>query len=75
MQDPQRNDYKKKIGDTATDTLQLVSRKFVTLNGPTANRPKSSIMGQFYFDTSLAINGKPIFWNGKGWVDATGTFV
>ena len=28
--------------------------------------------GQMFFDTSL---GKPIFWNGTGWVDATGTDV
>lgn len=74
MQDPQRNNYQKKIGDTPTDTLQLISRKFATMNGMTTNRPKSSIMGQFYFDTSLATNGKPLWWNGKGWVDATGTF-
>lgn len=73
--DSPRNFFQKKIGDTPTESLQLVSRKFVTMNGITADRPKSSIMGQSYFDTSLATNGKPVWWNGKGWVDATGTFV
>lgn len=75
MHDSQRNDYQKKIGDTPTDNLQLVNRKFVTMNGTTTNRPTSSITGQFYLDTSLATNGKPIWWNGKGWIDATGSFV
>lgn len=69
------NNYQKKVGDTPTDNLQVVNRKFVTMNGPTINRPKGSILGQFYFDTSLTANGKPIYWNGSGWVDATGTFV
>jgi hypothetical protein len=25
-----------------------------------------------YFDTTLAAAGKPIWWTGSGWVDATG---
>lgn len=60
----------RKITDTPTDALQAVNRKFVTMNGLTATRPTSSILGQFYFDTSI---GKPVWWNGSTWVLATGT--
>ena len=64
----------RKVTDTPTDALQVVNRKFVTQNG--TNRPTSSIMGLQFFDTSLASGrGKPIYWNGTGWVDATGTYV
>jgi len=35
---------------------------------PTANQQ----IGQFYFDTTL---GYPIWWNGKNWVNASGTVV
>lgn len=41
-------------------------------SGITANRTQNSIAGQFYFDTTL---GKPIWYNGTAWVDATGTVV
>jgi len=60
----------KKITDTPTDALSVVNRKFVTLNGTTALRPTSPITGQSYFDTTL---GKPIWWDGVEWVDATGS--
>ena len=36
----------------------------------TANRPTATGVGQIYFDTTL---GRPIWWNGTTWVDATGT--
>lgn len=64
----------RKLTDTPTDNLQAVPRKYVNLNGPTANRPRSSVMAQHYFDTSLG-NGKFITWNGTGWVDALGNYV
>jgi len=64
----------RKLTDNPTDALQVVNRKYVTLNGSAANRPKSSVVGQQYFDTSLG-NGKPVWWNGTGFVDATGTYV
>lgn len=64
----------RKLTDTPTDSLQVVNRAYVTNNGTTANRPKSSVLGQPYFDTSLG-NGKPVWWNGTGFVDATGTYV
>lgn len=64
------------LTDTPTDALQVVNRKYVTLNGASTNRPTSSIIGQQYFDTTLASGrGKTITWNGTGFVDGTGTFV
>lgn len=60
----------RKITDMPKDSLSVVNREFVTLNGATASRPTSSILGQFYFDTSV---GKPVYWNGTTWVDSTGT--
>jgi len=41
--------------------------------GTTANRPVNKLqIGQMYFDTTL---GYPIWWNGKNWVNASGTVV
>ena len=60
----------KQTGDTPTDALQFVNRKYVTLNGITANRPIASVLGQHYFDTTLGI---PVWWNGTAFVDATGS--
>lgn len=62
----------RKVTDTPTDSLQVVNRKYVTLNGATASRPTSSVLGQFYFDTTLGI---PVWWNGTAFVDATGGVV
>lgn len=48
--------------------------------GPTAFRPVDQAaapnpsVGCMYLDTDLAAGaGKPVWWNGSGWVDATGT--
>lgn len=60
----------RKLTDTPTDDLMVVPRKYVTMNGTSANRPTASVVGQFYFDTSL---GKPCWWSGTTFVDATGT--
>ena len=39
-------------------------------SGTTANRPTARLfVGRFYFDTTL---GKPIWYDGTNWVDATG---
>lgn len=44
--------------------------------GTTAARPVPPVNSvSIYFDTTLAAAGKPIFWTGTGWVDATGTAV
>jgi hypothetical protein len=59
----------RKLCDTPTDALSVVNMKFVTLNGQTASRPKTSILGQFFFDTSL---NKPVWLGNSGWVDGVG---
>lgn len=43
-----------------------------TIHTTTANRVISPINGQCMFDSTL---GKPIWWNGSSWVDATGAAV
>lgn len=64
----------RKLTDTPTDANDVVNRKYVTNNGTI--RPTSSVLGQPFLDTSLAAGrGKPIWYNGIGWVDATGTYV
>ena len=62
----------RKVGDAPTDANQLTPRKYVTMNGVSANRPTSSVIGQSYFDTSI---GKPIWWDGTGFKDAAGNYV
>lgn len=64
----------RKLTDTPTDDLQIVPRKYVTNNGTV--RPISSVIGQPFLDMSLASGrGQPIYWNGIGWIDATGSYV
>lgn len=64
----------RKLTDTPTDNLSVVNRNYVTNNGLT--RPTSSVVGQPFLDMNLATgNGKPIYWNGTGWIDATGSYV
>ena len=41
-------------------------------SGTTANRPTPNNVGFIYLDTTL---GKPIWWNGTNWIDATGATV
>ncbi len=43
----------------------------------TVSRPALGVadMGYLYFDTTLNANGKPIWWTGAAWVDATGAAV
>ena len=60
----------RKLTDTPTDNLSVVNRKYVNLNGTTANRPISSITGQRYFDTTI---GRPVYWNGSTFVDGAGS--
>lgn len=60
----------RKLTSVPTDALEIVNRKYVTLNGTVANRPKSSVIGQRYFETSI---GRPIYWNGSAWVDGAGS--
>lgn len=58
------------LTDTPTDNFSVVSRKYVNLNGTTANRPTSSVVGQRYFDTTI---GRPVYWNGNTFVDGAGS--
>ena len=61
----------KVVRDTPLDSFSLTNRKFVTANGTTALRPTSSIVGQFYYDTTI---NRPLWWNGTGWSDAAGGY-
>jgi hypothetical protein len=49
----------------------------IVVTGVTASRPVLTAVdiGVMYFDTTLAINGKPIWWTGSKWVDASGNQV
>lgn len=60
----------KKIADMPTDSLQVVNRKYLTLNGTTTQRPASSVVGQRYLDTTI---GRPIYWSGSAWIDGAGS--
>lgn len=52
------------------------SRVITLRSGASAGRPTTNLYaGQFYFDTSLGSNGKPIWYNGINWVDANGVIV
>ena len=49
----------------------------IPLSGTTAQRPLQSVqaplpIGQYYFDTTI---GRPIYWNGKNWINDAGTVV
>lgn len=74
IRDEVTESFNKRVGDTPNDALQLVSRKYVNLNGVLASRPTSSVAstGQQYFATDL---GKPVFFNGTKWVDSTSSVI
>lgn len=48
---------------------QVAERQAAQSSGTKAARPANPSMGWMYFDTTL---GKPIWWSGAKWVDATG---
>lgn len=62
----------RKLTDTPTDKNQVVPRGYVTRNSTTALRPRTSVLGEFYFDTTV---GKPCWWNGTAYVDAAGNVI
>ena len=62
----------RKLTDTPTDALAVVPRKYVTRSSTTANRPTTSILGEFYFDTTA---GLPVWWNGTNYQDAAGNVI
>lgn len=49
-----------------------ITKKDTTANRPT---PGANDLGLMYMDTTLDADGKPIWWNGTAWVDATGATV
>ena len=56
-----------------TDNITELEQLDMPINaGSTGVRPSKQIVGFRYFDTTL---NKPIYWNGSGWVDATGAQV
>lgn len=63
------------LSQTAADFAQTVLQNFTALQavvnpaGATATRPTSPPVGLPYFDTDL---GRPVWFSGTGWVDATG---
>ena len=62
----------RKLTDTPTDKNLVVPRGYVTRNSTTALRPTTSVLGEFYFDTSV---NKPVWWNGTNYQDAAGNVV
>ena len=64
----------RKLTDTPTDSLSVVNRKYVTLNGLVANRPKSSVatVGQTYLATDTGI---PMTYSTEGWRNGAGSIV
>lgn len=64
----------RKLTDSPTDSLQVVNRKFVTLNGSVAGRPNSSVavLGQSYVATDTGI---PMTYTQNGWVNGIGSVV
>ena len=62
----------RKLTDTPNDSFSVTPRKYVNLNGTTAERPTSSVVGQFFFDNTL---GRPIWWDGTSFVDADGNTI
>lgn len=46
--------------------------QFSFYRGSSSGRPTNAVIGEAYFDTTL---GKPIWFNGTNWVDATGATV
>ena len=64
----------RKLTDTPTDALSVVNRKYVTLNGVVADRPKSSVasIGQSYYATDINI---PMTYSAGGWMDGVGSII
>lgn len=68
------NFQKERTVGTPTDAYSITNRRFVTLNGAVASRPRSSVatVGQPYFATDLLI---PITFDGNNWRNGVGSIV
>ncbi len=64
----------RKLTDNPKDALEVVNRRYLTLNGTVSNRPVSSIatVGQPYFATDTRI---PMTYSAGGWVNGVGSIV
>ena len=60
--------------DTPTDSYSIVNRRYVTLNGDVADRPRSSVatVGQPFLATDTVI---PMVFTGTDWVNGVGSVV
>lgn len=60
--------------DTPTDSYSIVNRRFVTLNGAVADRPRSSVatVGQTYFNTDT---NTPMIFDSNNWRNGVGSVV
>jgi hypothetical protein len=68
-------DYSSRVRDYPEEKrfIEFLRDRFASdLSGTTLERPTVEATGYRYFDVTL---GKPIWWNGTHWVDATGTSV
>lgn len=57
------------------DIMEVIHRvkSMVAIKDDTPARPTTGLhVGLMYLDTTLSPEGKPIWWNGAKWVDATG---
>ena len=64
----------RKLTDDPADSLSVVNRRYVTLNGTVANRPNSSVavIGQPYLATDTGI---PMTFSAGGWRNGVGSIV
>jgi hypothetical protein len=72
----QAAEYVCSVGNITTATWRI-SQQAGTVRNTTASRPvpNANDIGLVYLDTTLDADGKPIWWNGTAWVDATGLVV
>ncbi len=64
----------RKLTDNPTDDIQVVNRRYVTMNGTIALRPASviAVKGQTYYATDLNI---PLTYDGTNWRNGTGSII
>lgn len=64
----------KRTVDTPHDSYSIVNRRYVTLNGDVADRPRSSVatVGQPYFASDTFI---PMTFDGNDWRNGVGSVV
>lgn len=60
------------LKNTILDDAKYIKkgRHQVNISGTSSSRPNIATVGDIYFDTTI---NRPIFWNGKKWVDSSGS--